>query len=194
MQPIPQELKVGEKIEVKGGMFEPYQIDRVTLAWENPNPEALASADESDEALPYFPPLDFVAYAGKSEHDWSTGVTMLKTAGILACIAGGMFIPPVALGVPAISMMGTGTGSEPKPVSDIPIKSGVKVSGQFFNVKVGISNDSKPGLYYLTVWGLAPGAQKAVPISRRTILATSDRKHEEDKKHKEKKEEDKSHE
>ncbi len=185
MQPVPTELKAGEKIEVKGAVFEPYRIDRVTLAWENPNSEALASADESEEALPYFPPLDYVAYAAKSERDWSTGVNMLKAAGIVACLAGGMFIPPVALAAPAITLMGSPNTSEPKPVSDIPVKGGVKVSGPLFNVKIGISNDSKPGLYYLTVWAVPEGGTKSVPISRRTIVATNEHKQEkhDDKKH-----------
>lgn len=182
MQPVPQEVKVGEKIEVKGGVFEPYRIDRVTLAWEHPNAEGLAGADESEEALPYFPPLDFVAYAAKSEHDWSTGVQVLKAAGIVACIAGGMFIPPVALGVPAISMMGT-PDQEPKAYSDIPVKGGVKLSGPLFNVKVAISNNNKPGLYYLTVWAMPPGGSKSVPISRRIIVATDDSSHHKQDKH-----------
>lgn len=182
MQPVPQEVKIGEKIEVKGAVFEPYHIDRVTLAWENPNAEGLSGADESEEALPYFPPLDFVAYAAKSEHDWSTGIQVLKAAGIVACLAGGMFIPPVALAAPAITMMGN-PDQEPKAVSDIPVKGGVKVSGPLFNVKVAINNNNKPGLYYLTVWAMSPGANKAVPISRRIIVATSDSSHHKQDKH-----------
>lgn len=178
MQPVPTELKAGEKIEVKGAVFEPYRIDRVTLAWENPNPDALASADESEEALPYFPPLDYVAYAAKSDRDWTTGINMLKAAGFVACLAGSAFIPPVALAAPAFTMMGN-SNAEPKPASDIPVKGGVKVAGPLFNVKIGISNDSKPGLYYLTVWAIPEGGSKAVPISRRTIVATSE--HKEDK-------------
>ncbi len=175
MQPVPKEVNAGDKIEVKGAVFDPYTLDRVTLAWENPNPEALAGADESEEALPYFPPLDFVAYAGKSEKDWSTGIAMLKAAGIVACMAGGMFIPPVALAAPAITMMGNpDPTAEAKPVSDIPVKGGLKMSGPLFNVKIGISNDSKPGLYYLTVWAIPAGGSKAVPISRRIIVATND--------------------
>jgi hypothetical protein len=173
MQSVPQEIRVGEKFEVKGAIFEPYHLERITLAWESPNPEGIASADESEEALPYFPPLDFVAYAGKSEHDWSTGVQVLKAAGIVACLAGSMFIPPVALAAPAITMMGN-PNPEPKPFSDIPVKGGVKISGPLFNCKVALSNNSKPGLYYLTIWAMAPGASKSVPISRRVIIATSD--------------------
>jgi uncharacterized protein YkwD len=191
MQPVPEVVRAGDKIEVKGAVFDPYTLERITLAWENPNTEALASADETDEALPYFPPLDFVAYAGKSEKDWSTGIKVLQTAGFVACLAGGMFIPPVALAAPAFTMMGTGTPSEAKPVSDIPVKGGLKMSGPLFNVKIGISNDSKPGLYYLTVWALPAGASKSIPISRRIIVATND--HNSDNKKEKNDKQEKSH-
>lgn len=191
MQPVPETVKAGDKIEVKGAVFDPYTLDRITLAWENPNTEALASADESEEALPYFPPLDFVAYAGKSEKDWSTGIKVLQTAGFVACLAGGMFIPPVALAAPAFTMMGTGTPSEAKPFSDIPVKGGLRMSGPLFNVKIGISNDSKPGLYYLTVWAVPAGASKAIPISRRIIVATND--HDTDHKKEKHEKQGKSH-
>jgi len=95
----------------------------------------------------------------------------LKTAGVVAAIAGGMFIPPVALAAPLIMMSGGG-GSEPKPVSDIPIKGGVKVDGGSFDAKIPIANNNKEGLYYITVYGsLGSHAQQSVAVSRRVVMA-----------------------
>lgn len=172
IESLPKEVAVGEKLEVKGAVESPYIFDRVTVAWEASNNGANASsADESEDALPYFPPLDYVAYANHSDRDYSKAIFALKAAGVVAAIAGGMFIPPIALAAPLIMMSG-GMGSEPKPVSDIPIKGGVHVEGASFNAKIPISNGNKEGLYYITVYGaLGSHAQQSVAISRRVIFA-----------------------
>lgn len=172
IESLPKEVAVGDKLEVKGAVESPYIFDRVTVAWEaNNSGGSASSADESEEALPYFPPLDYVAYANHSDRDYSKAIFALKAVGVIAAIAGGMFIPPVALAAPLIMMSG-GMGSEPKPVSDIPIKGGVKVEGASFNAKIPISNGNKEGLYYITVYGsLGSHAQQSVAISRRVVVA-----------------------
>ncbi|RTL36362.1 MAG: CAP domain-containing protein [Candidatus Melainabacteria bacterium] len=167
---LPKEVALGEKLEIKGVVMQPYQFDRITLAWEA-NKGLAAVPDESDEALPYFPPLDYVAYATKSSKDYSGAMSALRTAGVLAAIAGGVFVPPVALAAPLIAMSGGVGNSDPKPVSDIPIHGGVKVEGLTFNGKVPINKDGKEGIYYVTIWGTLSKTGKPVPISRRAILA-----------------------
>lgn len=167
---LPHEVGIGEKLEIKGVVMQPYQFDRITLAWEA-NKGLASASDESEEALPYFPPLDYVAYAGKSAHDYSGAVSALRTAGVIAAIAGGIFMPPVALAAPLIAMSGGVGTSDPKPVSDIPIHGGVKVEGLTFNGKVPINKDGKEGIYYVTIWGTLSKMGKPVPISRRAILA-----------------------
>ena len=62
---------------------------------------------------------------------------------------------------------GVGTGI--KPQSDIPIKGGVKVRGGNFSGKVSISNEGKPGIYYVTVWAISQN--RSIPVSRRTVTA-----------------------
>ena len=168
IHPVPKTARVGDKIEVEGTVDRPYVFDRITLAWEGVS-DLPPQEENSTEPLPYFPPLDFVAYKQKSEKDHSKAIFALKTAGMLAAIAGGMFVPPVALAAPLIMMAGPDPG-EVKPVSDVPVKGGVKVSGDSFSSKVTVSNDSKEGLYYLTVWANMGADDKAVAISRRTIL------------------------
>jgi len=172
IESLPSEVAVGEKLDVKGTMEAPYIFDHINVAWEAYNGGGNASsADESEDALPYFPPLDYVSYAGHSDHDYSKAIFALKAAGIVAAIAGGMFVPPVALAAPLIMMAGTGTG-EVKPVSDIPVKGGVKLEGSNFSAKIPISNGNKEGLYYITVYGsLGSHAQQSVAISRRVVLA-----------------------
>lgn len=165
---VPKTARVGDKIEVQGTIAKPYVFERITLAWEGVS-DLPPQEDNSSEPLPYFPPLDFVAYKQKSEKDHSKAIFALKTAGMLAAIAGGMFVPPVALAAPLIMMAGPDPG-EVKPVSDVPVKGGVKVSGDSFSSKVTVSNDGKEGLYYLTVWANMGADDKAVAISRRTIL------------------------
>ena len=170
MQPIPTPIRVGEKIEVKGLVAQPYKLDRITLAWEGASKDAPIPEDEADEALPYFPPLDYVAYASKSEHDYEKAATTLRTVGIIAAIAGGMFIPPVALAAPLIAC--SGGMSEPKPMSDIPVHGGVKIEGSTFAGKLQIRNSGKDGLYYVTIWASSGKSGKSVPISRRAYLVT----------------------
>ncbi|MBK7839751.1 MAG: CAP domain-containing protein [Candidatus Obscuribacter sp.] len=169
MGPLPFEATLGEKLEVKGVMHSPYIFDRVTLAWEGYNPEGMASAsDESEEALPYFPPLDYVAYAARSEQNHDMAINTLKAVGMVAAIGGGMFFPPIALAAPLIAI--SGSTSEPRPVSDIPVKGGIKLDGAAFSGKIPLSNSNKEGLYYVTIWGTLGKGQKSVPVSRRVIL------------------------
>lgn len=171
IHPVPNEARIDEKIEVKGVMNPPYQFVRVTLAWEGGNSNLASVADESEEALPYFPPLDYVAYQRRAEsggHD--RAIMILKGVGIAAAIAGGVFMPPVALAAPLIAVSG-GQG-EHKPASEIPVKGGVKLEGAVFETKIPLSNEGKDGLYYLTVWGSEGQGAKPVPISRRVIFVT----------------------
>ncbi|MBC7998783.1 MAG: hypothetical protein IAF58_12615 [Leptolyngbya sp.] len=170
IHPVPLEATIDDKIEVKGVLMQPYNFVRVTLAWEGKNNNLANVADESDEALPYFPPLDYIAYQRRSEgggHD--KAILFLKGVGIAAAIAGGVFMPPVALAAPMIAV--AGTPSEHKPASEIPVKGGVKLEGSVFEAKVPLSNEKKDGLYYLTVWAENP-EKKVVPISRRVLNIT----------------------
>jgi len=168
IHPVPKLAHLGDKIEVSGVLHPPYKFERITLAWEGVS-DLPPQEEGGDEPLPYFPPLDFIAYKEKSDKNHDKAIFALKTVGMLAAIAGGMFVPPVALAAPLIMMSGPDPG-EPKPVSDVPIKGGVKVSGNTFNGKVTLSNDSKEGLYYLTVWANMGADDKPVAVSRRTIL------------------------
>jgi uncharacterized protein YkwD len=171
IQPIPSTVPVGEKIELKGVVLAPFHFEKITVAWEDKNPSLSAAPPESDEALPYFAPLDYVAHAHHSDNDHQTAITVLKTAGIVAAIAGGVFVPPVALAAPIIAM--SGTVSEPKPASDIPVKGGVKLDGNAFDAKVACNHEGKEGIYYLTIWASLTKYGKPIPISRRAILATT---------------------
>lgn len=177
INPVPKSVQLGEKVDVSGEIAAPYQFDRITIAWEGAA-DLPPQEEGGDEPLPYFPPLDYVAYREKSEKDHSKAIFALKTVGVLAAIAGGMFVPPVALAAPLIMMSGSDP-TEPRPVSDIPIKGGVKVAGGSFNSKIPISNDGKEGLYYLTVWASLGNGDKPIAVSRRTIVAKS--LHEEEK-------------
>lgn len=172
MEPVPLEASVGDKIEIKGNVGAPYRFHKITLAWEG-LPSAPYDEAESTEALPYFPPLDYEAHAIKSNKDFEKGVRILQIAGITAAIAGGMFIPPVALAAPLIAAsVGTST---PKPVSEIPVRGGVKTDGNNFSHKVTLSNQGKEGIYYLTVWANSGAGDEIVPVSRRAIIARKDR-------------------
>ncbi len=171
IQPIPSVVQVGDKVEVKGVIMPPFHFDKITVAWEGKSPGLSSVADESEEALPYFAPLDYTGYAHHSDNDHSGTMTALKTAGIIAAIAGGVFIPPVALAAPLIAL--SGSTAEPKPASDIPVKGGVKVDGNAFDGKVTINHEGKEGLYYITVWASLTKYGKPVAISRRAILATA---------------------
>ncbi len=171
MQDIPQKAHVGDRIEVSGTIGEPYLFDRITVAWEG-LPETTATSEEVDEPLPYFPPLDYIAYKEKSEKDYSKAIFALKTVGMLAAIAGGMFVPPVALAAPLIIMAGPNP-SDAKPQSEVPTRGGVKLHGGNFSAKIPINNASKEGLYYITVWASLGEGSKSFPVSRRTILVKS---------------------
>lgn len=168
MQPIALPITVGDHLELKGLIQEPYRFDRITLAWEGANSSMDSAADEAEDALPYFPPLDYVAYASKAEHDYDKAMTTLRTVGIIAAIAGGVFMPPVALAAPMIAA--TGGLSEPRALSDIPVHGGVKVEGLTFSGRVPLAHDGKEGVYYVTVWASNGKAGKPIPISRRAYL------------------------
>ncbi len=176
LHPIPDIVEVGQKIEVKGVLLEPYKFQKVTIAWEG-GPPISAGADgtaeevQQDEAMPYFPPLDYVAFASKAEHDREKLIAFLKTAGVVAAIAGGMFMPPVALAAPLIAMSPTNT--EPKAAADVPVKGGIKINGAMFSGVVPLSHQGKEGLYYLTIWAATGDLSHPVPISRRTISVRS---------------------
>jgi uncharacterized protein YkwD len=171
IQPIPYSVQVGDKIDVKGVVMPPFHFEKITVAWEGPSPGMTAVADDSEEALPYFAPLDYAAFAHHSDNDHQGTITALKTAGIIAAIAGGVFIPPVALAAPLIAM--SGTNSDPKPASDIPIKGGVHVDGNAFEGRIAINHEGKEGIYYITVWASLTKYGKPIAISRRAIVATA---------------------
>ncbi len=161
-------VKVGDKVEIKGSLEAPYKFARLTLAWEGLSNDPPLASDESDEALPYFPPLDYVGYAHHSEHDYGAAMTAVRVGCLVGIIAGSMFMPPVALAAPLVAFA-PGPDS-PKPMSDIPLHSGVKVDGDNFSGKVPISNAGKSGIYYVTVWAMAGKGNKPVPISRRAYM------------------------
>jgi hypothetical protein len=81
-----------------------------------------------------------------------------------------LFVPPVALAAPLIATAGPNP-AKMKPASDIPIKGGVKVSGQSFEHKTTISKDNKEGIYYITVWAETDTDQTPIAISRRAVIA-----------------------
>lgn len=168
---VPTEVKVGDKIDVKGVITGPYKFSRITVAWEGMSPSAGDDAEEQqDDALPYFPPLDYEAFAKHSEHDWTRTKQVLQIAGIGLALAGGVFIPPVALAAPLIAATGP-VVMKPKAVSDIPIKGGVHVDGAAFSHKVQVSKENKDGIYYVTIWANTDADPTPFAISRRAILA-----------------------
>ncbi len=171
LEAIPNSVRVGDKIEISGYVEKPYKFARLTLAWEGISKDFPSGADETEEALPYFPPLDYVGYKHKGEHDYSGVTTALKMGCLVGVIAGGVFIPPVALAAPLVLMTPDPT-SEPKPMSDIPLHGGVKIDGNSFKGKVTMSNAGKPGIYYVTVWATLGKSPKQIPISRRAFVLT----------------------
>lgn len=172
LHPIPEALKLGERIEVKGVVLEPYKFQKLTIAWEGNSPDSLPGQAEpeveQDEAMPYFPPLDYVAYASKAEHDREKLMAILRTTGVIAAIAGGMFMPPVALAAPLIAM--APSGGEPKAAADVKVHGGMKTQGSTFSGVVPVNHQNKSGLYYLTVWAATSDFGHLVPVSRRTIV------------------------
>ena len=169
--PLLLPLKVGNKIEVQGSIQPPYTFAKLTLAWEGMSGDVPAAADETAEALPYFPPLDYVGYKHKGEHDYSTAMAALRMGCLVGVMAGSMFMPPIALAAPLIMMAPTVNG-ELKPVSDIPLHGGVKVEDNNFSVRVPLSHANKPGIYYVTVWANTSKNGKPIPISRRAYNLT----------------------
>jgi hypothetical protein len=169
MENLPSEAIVGDKIEIKGSVAPPYKFQKITLAWEGLANTPPDDSAESTEALPYFPPLDYEAHAIKSNKDYDKGVKFLQIAGITAAIAGGLFIPPVALAAPLIA---ASIGSpSPKAVSEIPVKGGVKTDGSNFTRSLTLSNQGKEGIYYVTVWATPSMGEESVAVSRRAIIA-----------------------
>lgn len=169
LDPLPLTARVGDKVEVKGRLTEQYRFAKITVAREDELPPLADDGEEATEALPYFPPLDYTAYAQKSERDWDKGIKMLQIAGITAAIAGGLFIPPVALAAPLIAVSAGAPAI--KPVSEIPVKGGVKSDGINFSHKVPLDDNGKEGIYYITVWAQNGDAAEPIPISRRAIIA-----------------------
>jgi hypothetical protein len=170
MQTINEPISVGDKVDLKGTVEGPYHFERITLAWEGKDGSMVSSSDESQDALPYFPPLDYIAYASHAEHDYEKAVSTLKTIGLIACIAGGVFMPPVALAAPLIAM--SGSMQEPKPMSDIPVRGGVKTDGSNFSAHIPVSKEGKNGIYYVTVWASGGRGGKLIPISRRAYIVS----------------------
>ncbi len=160
--------KIGDKMEIEGCLVPPYKFAKVTVAWEGISSDLSSAADETEEALPFFPPLDYAAYARKSEHDYGTAKTALRMGLLVGVIAGSMFMPPVALAAPLIAL--SPSGSEPKPMSDIPLHGGIKVEGNSFSGRIPLSNSGKPGVYYVTVWAVSGFGSKLIPISRRAFI------------------------
>jgi len=170
IQSVNEPISVGDKVDLKGSVEGPYHFERITLAWEGKDGSMVSASDESQDALPYFPPLDYVAYAPHAEHDYEKAIATLRTIGLIAAIAGGVFMPPVALAAPLIAM--SGSMQEPKPMSDIPVHGGVKTDGSNFSAHVPISKEGKNGIYYVTVWASGGRNGKLIPISRRAFVVS----------------------
>ncbi len=172
MQPLPEQVHVGDRIAIKGVLQDPYRFQKVTLAWEGNLPEQAQAAaqdeEPQEEAMPYFPPLDYVAFAHHAEHDREKLMGVLRMTGVVAAIAGGMFIPPVALAAPLIAM--APTPGEPKAAADVPVHGGIKVQGNTFSGTLPVSHQGKEGLYYVTVWATPGESGRAVPVSRRVLI------------------------
>lgn len=164
-------LKIGDKAEICGTLQPPYKFAKVTVSWEGLSNDMPSASDEAEEALPYFPPLDYVGYARKSEHDYSAAKTALRMGLLVGVIAGGVFMPPVVLAAPLIAFS-PGVSDSPKPVSDIPMHGGMKIEGNTFSGKIPLSNAGKPGVYYVTVWAISGGNNKLIPVSRRAFVLT----------------------
>lgn len=169
MDPLPLTAQVGDKIEVKGSLDGQYRFLKITVAREDELTPIPDDGEESAEALPYFPPLDYAAYARRSEQNWDKGLKMLQIAGITAAIAGGFFIPPVALAAPLIAV--SAGAPAVKPVSEIPIKGGVKTDGVNFAHRVPLDDNGRPGIYYITVWAQIGNSTDPVAVSRRAVIA-----------------------
>lgn len=185
MHSIPMQIQPGQKIEVKGVMMEPYNFKLISLAWEGqssgqssstikPSGKDEFNEESVDDATLYFPPLDYAAYGQKAQHgEHEKALNILRTTGVIAAIAGGMFIPPVAFAAPLIAMSGS-FPSEPHAISEIPVHGGIKVTGNLFYGTIPVSHQNKDGLYYVTVWASTGENHRPVPVSRRVIVAKTD--------------------
>jgi uncharacterized protein YkwD len=171
LAPMPVETTVGEKLDVKGVITGPYKFARITVAWEGILPTSGEDLETQDEALPYFPPLDYEAFAKKSERDWEKGKQLLQLTGIGLAIAGGVFFPPIAMAAPLIAATGPTMMKPGKAPSDIPIRGGVRTDGITFSHKLPLSKDNKEGIYYVTVWAASDADPIPFAISRRAIIA-----------------------
>jgi uncharacterized protein YkwD len=169
---LPAEVQVGDKVEVKGTIAAPYRFDKISLAWEGGLPGG-EPFDDSDEALPYFAPLDYEAHGQKAERNWEGRIRVMQMLGVAAIVAGSIFMPPVALAAPLLmAAPAAAGGGKPKAISDIPVHGGVKVDGNgSFSHKVSVSKDGKEGIYYITVWATTGDGATPVPISRRAVIA-----------------------
>ncbi len=164
-------LKIGDRAEIYGTIQPPYKFAKVTVAWEGLSNDMPSASDETEEALPYFPPLDYVGYARKSEHDYGAAKTALRMGLLVGVLAGSVFMPPVALAAPLIALS-PGISDSPKPMSDIPMHGGLKIEGNTFSGRIPLSNANKPGIYYVTVWAVSGNSNKLIPINRRAFVLT----------------------
>jgi uncharacterized protein YkwD len=173
VDPIPTTVHVGEKLDIKGRINEPYRFQKVTVAWEGMTspPE---DSDPDEEAAPFFPPLDYEAYAQHSEHDYQKAVRILQITGMGLALAGGVFMPPVALAAPLIM---AAPPPKPKAVSEIPVRRGVHSDGFSFDLKLPLSKDNKEGIYYITIWAKGEVDQVPFAVSRRAVVATTGSDH-----------------
>lgn len=170
---VPATVRVGEKIDIKGHLNESCKFAKITVAWEG----LTSPPDDSDpdeEATPYFPPLDYEAYACHGEHDFAKAEQVLKITGMAVALAGGVFIPPVALAAPLIAFA---PPPKPKALSEIPVHRGVHSNGSSFDMKLPLSKENKEGIYYITVWAKGETDQAPFAVSRRAVVATSGSDH-----------------
>ena len=170
---LPSTIHVGDKVDIKGRVNEPYKFQRITIAWEGLTspPE---DNDPDDEAAPFFPPLDYEAYACHAEHDFQKAERVLQYTGMALALAGGLFVPPVALAAPLIA---AAPPSKPKAISEIPVHRGVHSDGYSFDVKIPVAKENKEGIYYITVWAKSEVDQAPFAISRRAVVATTGTDH-----------------
>ncbi len=184
--PVPQRCQSGGHLEIGGTVLPPYRFQKVTLAWGrdieastteaeptqvNPNPVSTAAQFEQGEELPYFPPVDYVAYEKSVPHDRSKLYGALKIAAVVGVIGGGVVVPGLAAAAPLILLIPLG---RKPPISNVPIRAGIKVHGLCFFGDIPCSDGQKSGLCYLTVWATkGHDYSSSVPISRRAIMVTA---------------------
>ena len=167
VESIASQVHVGEKVDIKGAIDGPYKFQKITVAWEGLT-SAADDSESQDEAAPYFPPLDYQAFARRSEHDFQKAQHWAQIAGIGLALAGGVFIPPVALAAPLIM---AAPPAKPRAISEIPVHGGVHCEGNNFEFKMPLSKDNKEGIYYITIWVQSEVDQAPFAISRRAVIA-----------------------